>query len=289
MSPFVATRHLYTDASRAGWGAHLDGEVVSGQWSVDEQSLHINCLEYRAVILAITHWRNWLCHSNLMIATDNATVASYINKLGGTHSQALLDLTFEFYTLVDSIPLTVRARHIPGVSNVLADALSRPDRPSPTEWKLNPVVFRWLSRTVQYPPMVDLFATRFNNQLPLFVSPIPDPRAVSYDALALSWEGMDAYAFPPIALIPRVLERVRLFRCRLLLIAPKWPNRAWYPDLVELAEPTPIPLPVRRDLLINPHTRHFHDNVERLALHAWQLLSKPSDGRVLRADPQKRT
>ena len=275
MSPFVATEHLYTDASMVGWGAHLGGEVVSGQWSVGEQGLHINCLEFWAVILAIRHWRGRLAGSNLMVATDNATVASYINKQGGTHSQALLDLTFQFFTLVDSIPLDVRARHIPGATNVLADALSRPDQPSPTEWKLLPVVFRWLMQTVAHPPLVDLFATRFNNQLPLFVSPIPDPQAMSYDALALDWEGMDAYAFPPIALIPRVLERARLFHCRILLIAPKWPNRAWYPDLVDLAESTPIPLPVRRDLLVNPHTRQFHTDIERLALHAWPLLSTP--------------
>ena len=141
------------------------------------------------MILSITHWRTRLCHCNLMIATDNSTVASYINRQGGTLSKALLDLTFEFYALVDSIPVSVRARHIPGVTNVLADALSRPDRPSPTEWKLNPVVFRWLMQTVPYPPLVDLFATRFNNQLPLFVSPIPDPLAVAYDALASSWKG----------------------------------------------------------------------------------------------------
>ena len=30
-------------------------------------------------------------------------------------------------------------------------------------------------------PQVDLFATRFNNKLPLFVSPVPDPQAYPLD------------------------------------------------------------------------------------------------------------
>ena len=39
------------------------------------------------------------------------------------------------------------------------------------------------------------------NKLPLFVSPVPDPMATAVDALSLSWENLDAYAFPPTACI----------------------------------------------------------------------------------------
>ena len=49
----------------------------------------------------------------------------------------------------------------------------------------------------QVAPASDLFATRFNNKVPLFVSPVPDPMATAVDALSLSWEDLDAYAFPP--------------------------------------------------------------------------------------------
>lgn len=274
MRPFQATRNLYTDASLVGWGAHLEGEVNSGLWSVAESGLHINCLEFKAVINAVSHWRHRLVNARLMLATDNTTVASYVNKLGGTHSRQLLDLTFEFYALVDSIPCHVRARHIPGVRNVLADALSRPRDPSPTEWMLNPVVFQWLCEQFDR-PMIDLFATRFNNQLPLFVSPVPDPRAIDHDALALDWTGMDAYAYPPTVLIPLILNKLRGVRCRMLLIAPLWPARTWYPELRDRASQPPLSLPVRRDLLIHPHTRQHHPNAEVLKLHAWMLL--PTD------------
>ena len=34
---------------------------------------------------------------------------------------------------------------------------------------------------------IDLFAMRFNNKLPLFVSPVPDPLATAVDALSQPW------------------------------------------------------------------------------------------------------
>ena len=50
---------------------------------------------------------------------------------------------------------------------------------------------------------------RFNNKLPLFVSPVPDPLATAVDALSLSWEDLDAYAFPPAAFLGKVVEKLQ--------------------------------------------------------------------------------
>ena len=36
---------LYTDASLLGWGATCQGVQIGGAWSMEERSLHINCLE----------------------------------------------------------------------------------------------------------------------------------------------------------------------------------------------------------------------------------------------------
>ena len=60
----------------------------------------------------------------------------------------------------------------------------------------------------------------------------------------------EAYAFPPVAIIRRVLLKLRAsHHCDLTLIAPFWPQRAWFPDLLELLSDIPIELPKRRDLL----------------------------------------
>ena len=48
---------IFTDASNAGWGAHLDHESTRGVWSHAEKHLHINLLEMKAVFLALQFFR----------------------------------------------------------------------------------------------------------------------------------------------------------------------------------------------------------------------------------------
>ena len=42
--------------------------------------------------------------------------------------------------------------------------------------------------------------------LPPFVSPVPDPLASAVDALSLPWEDLDVYAFPPAAILGKVVK-----------------------------------------------------------------------------------
>ena len=74
-----------------------------------------------------------------------------------------------------------------------------------TEWSLLPEVFQTICNR-WHRPQIDLFATRFNNKLPQFVSPVPDPMATAVDSLSLPWEDLDAYAFPPAAILGKVVE-----------------------------------------------------------------------------------
>ena len=72
--------------------------------------------------------------------------------------------------------LTLKARHIPGCLNVIADKLSRLGQIIQTKLSLFPEVFQSIySRWHQ--PQVDLFAARFNIILPQFVSLVPVPLA----------------------------------------------------------------------------------------------------------------
>ncbi|XP_046542522.1 uncharacterized protein LOC124252889 [Haliotis rubra] len=167
LEPFVPSHHLYVDASQHKWGAHLLNKQVAELWSIVDRTCHINILEFRAVILAISHWQNALRASSLMIRSDNAAVVWHINRI-----------------LVDSLNIMMTS------------------------------------------PTVDLFATRFNHQLPQFVSPIPDPLAWDLDALAIPWEDLNAYAFPPVALLPLILVKLRATqRMTLLLVVPYWQAR----------------------------------------------------------------
>ena len=137
---------------------------VSGFWTRIDRKLHINCLELKAVIRALQHWAPLLQGHQVMIATDNSTVVSYINKQGGTRSHSLLRLTVELLLWLEAQDIVVRARHIPGCLNVIADHLSRPNQPIPTEWSLHPEIVKRIFR-VWGTPEVDMFATLSNSHL----------------------------------------------------------------------------------------------------------------------------
>ena len=104
-----------------------------------------------------------------------------------------------------------------GRLNVIADKLSRHNQIIQTEWSLSQQVFDLLSSKWGR-PQVDLFATRFNYKLPQFVSPVPDPTAWGVDALSLTWEQLEAYAFRPVSLIPQVISKLRYQGCRRMIL-----------------------------------------------------------------------
>lgn len=69
------------------------------------------------------------------------------------------------------------------------------------------------------------------------------------DTLAHQWPARLLYAFPPIALLPLCLEKIRQDRATVLLVAPHWPKRAWFASLIQLLCRQPWQLPSRHDLL----------------------------------------
>ena len=228
LHPLKHALQIFTDASKEGWGAHLDEHTARGQWSLPESKLHINHLELKAVFLALKEFQTIVFNKTVLVATDNTTVVAYINKEGGMKSGSLCALLWKILSWCTRQQVTLRARHIPGRLNVIADKLSRLGQTIQTEWSLHPEVFQAVcSRWHQ--PQVDLFATRFNNKLPQFVSPVPDPQAWAVDALSLSWEDLDPYAFPPAAILGKVVEKLQDYPCnRIILIAPGWPNMPWF-------------------------------------------------------------
>ena len=260
---------LFTDASNEGWGAHLDQNSTKGLWSDREKRLHINVLELKAVSLALRDFKNQCQNQTVLVATDNSTVVAYINKQGGTHSAEMCALLWKIMTWCHHYHITLKARHIPGCLNVMAD-LSRSNQVQSTEWSLHPQVFKQICQK-WFTPHVDLFATHLNHKLPLYVSPIPDPRAWDIDALNINWTNLTAYAYPPTALLHKVIQKVKQCHCLIIVIAPGWPGMPWFWDLVQLSTEIPLQLPVSTTLLKQSHKYVFHNNPQQLNLHAWCL------------------
>ena len=126
---------------------------------------------------------------------------------------------------------------------------------------------------------IDLFATFQNHRCSIYFSPYHDHNALWTDALLQNLNGWQAYAFPPWSLIPAVLKKLQSSSGVLLtIVAPYWPQRPWFPDLLDLVVDGLVALPQSRDLLRQPHFHRFHLGVSRLCLHAWILQACSSAG-----------
>ena len=173
LHPVKHALQIFTDASKEGWGAHLNEFTARGSWSVPESKLHINYLELKAVFLALKEFRNLCVGKIVLVATDNTTVVAYINKEGGMRSGPLCSLLWRILTWCSQRQVTLKARHIPGRLNVIADKLPRLCQTIQTERSLLPEVFQQICNQWHL-PQIDLIATRFNHKLPQFVSPVPE-------------------------------------------------------------------------------------------------------------------
>ena len=171
--------------------------------------------------------------------------------------------------------IIIRVRHIPGKFNILADRLSRLDKPIKREWALDQTVANSIFQMLNF-PNVDLFATRFNHKLPLYVSPVQDNKALAIDALSMDWNHLHAHTFPPFILIPAVLEKIPQHQCRIVLIAPFWPQQQWFSELLLLVS-APIRLPLIPKLLTQSKGRFVHQNLPLFDLHAWELSNNQSE------------
>ena len=189
---------------------------------------------------------------------------------GGARSTSLSIRAEELLLFCQSHGIALSARHLAGKLNVLADALSRSNQVIHTEWTLSHRVLEsvWCKF---HKPMLDLFATRFSKRLPTYVSPVADPEALGVDALSLSWSGLEAYAFPPLPLIQKVVRKAREEHPCLLLVAPKWPAQPWFPELLELTVGDPFPLRLGPKDLLQPRSGIPHGNPGLLHLHVWHL------------------
>ena len=267
---------MWTDSSDLGWGAHLVSTPVSGRWSEKESPHPINWKELRAIHLGLRHFSHLLEGQAVAVFCDNATAIAYLRNQGGTFSSQLNQEAQEILRWAESKRITLLPQFIPGRHNVLADALSRRNQVIGSEWTLTQEVVDKLLR--HWPATVDLFATSLNHRLPVYFSPLRDLMSAGTDALLQSWDNMRAYAFPPFALVRQVLNKVRnSHNLELTLIAPLWPQKEWFPDLLELLMDPPFCLPERKDLLRQPHFHRFHLNPRVLHLHAWRLSNDLRD------------
>lgn len=278
---------IASDSSDFAWGAHLDAVKIQGLWKSHQLDWHINIKELMAAFLALQFLIPNHREIHVQISMDNTTAVSYVNRLGGTKSEHLTSIATEMWAWCLEKKIFLSAIYLPGQKMIIADPLSRLKNLS-TEWMLNKLIFRRIVALFGRPD-IDLFASSLNCQIKDYVAWAPDPNAQAVDAFTITWNHPLIYAFPPFSLIQKCLQKIIQDKARVILIAPVWRSRPWFPILLSLLKDRPCLLPQHPLLIHLPWEKLPHPFLKqhKFRLAAWPLSGDPSDSKkFLRGCPR---
>ena len=257
---------LHTDALLVGWGASMTTVSTGGQFNLEEQELLINILELKAALFGLQSLCKNTYNYHILIKVDNTSAVTSINKMGSIKSIEMDRVVHDIWSWVISQNNWLTTTHIPGILNTEADKESRMQE-TRTEWMLNKLDFRRIVQELKFNPKIDLFASRLNNQLLVFVSYRPDPLAMAINAFTLDWGKFPFYAFPPFSIIPRVLQKIFHDKATGILVVLDWPNQPWFSQCMQISNSKYFLSP-RNDLLTLPQSMEVHPLKKPLALQA---------------------
>ena len=85
---------------------------------------HITALELYTIVVAVKFWASKLSHRKFLVACDNEAAVTVVNS-GSSKDHFMQCCLRELWFTAAVHDCELTACHIPGVNNVLADALSR--------------------------------------------------------------------------------------------------------------------------------------------------------------------
>ena len=116
---------LFTDASGSiGYGAVWGNEWFQGLWSSWWVKQNITLLELYPIVVAIEIWGSQLMNRRVVLHTDNLALVSVLHKQTSKEPLVMV-LVRRLVLQCLKCNLVLTARHIPGLENKAADALSR--------------------------------------------------------------------------------------------------------------------------------------------------------------------
>ena len=127
----VACWTLATDASKQGFGARWNTNYIHGTWSqrqleiaTHDQGINISALELAAIVIATLTWGDQWRGKRILFRCDNEAAVTVING-GSCPNPLMMELTRELWFICCRFECELRAMHIPGITNIDADLLSR--------------------------------------------------------------------------------------------------------------------------------------------------------------------
>ena len=143
--PASPLAHLATDACPVSYGGYSGSERFCGRFDDKTLPMHINLKELLAIFYGVCKGAgHWWQACRLLVRCDNMTAVACVNR--GSHILHHLDNAVSQITRVCHLfNIEIRAQHVPGLQNHLADDMSRLRIPAYTaDWLLSRVEFeRW--------------------------------------------------------------------------------------------------------------------------------------------------
>ena len=102
LHPIKHALQIFTDASKEGWGDHLN------EFTARKQAAY-TLFRTQGSVLALKEFQNLCANKIVLVATDNTTVMSYINKEGGMRSGTLCALLWRILTWCTRHQVTLKA------------------------------------------------------------------------------------------------------------------------------------------------------------------------------------
>ena len=113
---------------------------------MQEQQLHINVLEMKAVKLALLAYHKHFQMKAIHFQIDNTTILSYVVKMGRTKNKYLMELSKEIWKYLLHHGITITAEYLPSSTDMEADWQSINSKDH-SEWKFFHKYFREFVRS----------------------------------------------------------------------------------------------------------------------------------------------
>ena len=96
----------------------------SEKWTNEYKDYHISVKELFPIVIAVEIWGQVMANKKVCFFSDNMAVGQVINKQSAK-DRNIMKLLRRFIVHCLKFSILFRAKHVPGIDNVLSDKLSR--------------------------------------------------------------------------------------------------------------------------------------------------------------------
>ena len=214
--------------------------ITGGHWSKEESLLHINMLEMKPALFAIQIYAKEFFNCTVHLNVDNTSTLFWINELTASNEN-IFKMVKTFRDICIQKNIWVKASYIESKHKKVADKESRKVHDN-LEWTLKQHVFEKVIKLFGK-VTIDLFASHVNHKVERYYSYTVDTDSCGVDSFTKNWAKEIIYAFPPFAIISRMLKKIEKDEATGVTIVPHFTTQPWFSRLLRILIEDPLLLP----------------------------------------------